>query len=353
MKNMGAVTAEIPKVSIVVPVYNTDLNLLDQCIRSILNQSFGDFELLLIDDGSKKACAAALDEYMHNDGRIVVYHQENGGVSVARNRGLVLAKGEYITFVDSDDAVAPDFLQRYLRYMEAYNLDMVIGGREELYENGKRRTIPVSTCEAECFLLECREKLAEMLLTDHILGVPELHNCICEPWGRIIKSDLAKKAVFPVGIKIGEDLLYNLCLCNYVSRVGFIKENLYYYRIVAESAMRKPRNDEVERIQGFLLQAEAFVKEFYPQKVHAYYMCVILRYGYIIQKQKFLSGCACKRIAAIHPFAEAFRNIDVSKVLLKQRHKLVILFARYKMWDLISVMFGVNYIKTRLFECLF
>ena len=88
-----------PKISIIVPVYNVEL-FLPRCIDSILNQSFADFELLLIDDGSKDKSGAICDEYAEKDKRIKVFHKVNGGVSSARNLGLEKSKGEYITFVD-------------------------------------------------------------------------------------------------------------------------------------------------------------------------------------------------------------------------------------------------------------
>lgn len=98
-----------PKVSVIVPVYNVE-KLLQRCIDSILAQTFTDFELLLIDDGSKDKSGEICDEYAAKDSRIRVFHKQNGGVSTARNLGIDKAQGEWIYFVDSDDIVLPSAL---------------------------------------------------------------------------------------------------------------------------------------------------------------------------------------------------------------------------------------------------
>ena len=93
-----------PKISVIVPVYNTE-KYLRRCIDSVLAQTYQDFELLLIDDGSKDSSGAICDEYAAKDARVRVFHKENGGVSSARNLGLDNARGEWVTFVDSDDYI--------------------------------------------------------------------------------------------------------------------------------------------------------------------------------------------------------------------------------------------------------
>lgn len=112
-----------PRVSIIIPVYNTD-SYLRKCIDSVLNQTVSDFELLLIDDGSSDGCSSICDEYSQHDYRIKVIHKKNQGVSVARNVGLDLAKGYWITFVDSDDWIESTYLETLLNFSDA---DIVMG----------------------------------------------------------------------------------------------------------------------------------------------------------------------------------------------------------------------------------
>lgn len=112
-------------VSIVVPVYNVE-NYLHECVNSILTQSYGNFELILVDDGSTDKSAGICEEYATCDTRIIVVHKANGGVSSARNMALDIAQGKYVIFVDSDDYVEPNYIERLLEYIEGNaNLDFV------------------------------------------------------------------------------------------------------------------------------------------------------------------------------------------------------------------------------------
>jgi glycosyltransferase involved in cell wall biosynthesis len=122
----------MPKISVIVPVYNAG-EYLHRCVDSILAQTFADFELLLIDDGSKDSSAAICNEYAAKDSRVRVFHKENGGVSSARNLGLDNVKGEWITFVDSDDYVLPAFLATFVELSNS-NLDLCIQGIVPNYE---------------------------------------------------------------------------------------------------------------------------------------------------------------------------------------------------------------------------
>ena len=117
----------MPLVSIIVPIYNT-FSTLYRCIDSILAQSYTDFELLLINDGSVDGSGFICDEYAAKDSRVRVCHKQNGGVSSARNLGLDNACGEWITFIDSDDYVLPSYLFRLTSCLDA---DWIIGGYRE------------------------------------------------------------------------------------------------------------------------------------------------------------------------------------------------------------------------------
>ena len=115
----------MPEFSIIVPVYKVE-KYLSRCIKSILSQEFGNFELILVDDGSPDSCGKICDEFAKNDARISVIHKDNGGVSSARNCGLKQACGRYICFVDSDDIIARNTLQLVQESINQFNPDMVI-----------------------------------------------------------------------------------------------------------------------------------------------------------------------------------------------------------------------------------
>lgn len=120
----------MPKVSIVIPVYNVE-KLLDRCIKSLLNQTYKDYELIFIDDGSKDNSLKILEKYKQNK-KIKILTQKNNGPAITRNRGIKLAKGEYIMFVDSDDYVSKEYIEKYYTAIIADNYDLVIGGYQKV-----------------------------------------------------------------------------------------------------------------------------------------------------------------------------------------------------------------------------
>lgn len=124
-------------ISIIVPVYKVE-PYLRQCVDSILNQTYRDLEILLIDDGSPDCCGKICDEYEKKDKRVRVFHTENRGLSIARNLGLKETQGDYIGFVDSDDWIEPDMYEVLLKCLEETGADICVCGYS--YENGIRTT---------------------------------------------------------------------------------------------------------------------------------------------------------------------------------------------------------------------
>ena len=126
----------MPRISVIVPVYNVE-RYLPACIDSILNQSFYDLEVILIDDGSPDRCGVICDEYSHKDKRIKVIHQDNHGVSFARNEGLKIATGDYYGFVDPDDFISPDMYCTMIKAAEDEDAGIAICGFAFCTENGR------------------------------------------------------------------------------------------------------------------------------------------------------------------------------------------------------------------------
>ena len=104
----------MPKISVIVPVYKAE-KFLATCIESILNQTYGNLEIILVDDGSPDSCGKICEKYALSDSRVKVVHQKNAGVAAARNVGLDLAEGDYVTFVDSDDYIQPQMYEKLIR----------------------------------------------------------------------------------------------------------------------------------------------------------------------------------------------------------------------------------------------
>ena len=124
-----------PELSIIVPVYNVE-QVLEKCLLSIKNQTYQNYEVIMIDDGSNDKSGKICDKYMEKDNTYRVIHKKNEGVSKARNYGLDMAKGKYVMFIDSDDSILPDMFEKYINEIKISNVDVVIGGVIQ-YENGE------------------------------------------------------------------------------------------------------------------------------------------------------------------------------------------------------------------------
>jgi len=181
----------MPKISVIVPVYNVE-KYLAKCIDSILAQTFTDFECILINDGSPDNSPAICDEYAKKDERMKVIHKENGGVSSARNTGLDIAQGEWITFADSDDWVDENYLE--LMYSNAIknNCDLSICGFKSVDEKGNINavfSIIVPIYKVEKYLDECVQSVLPQSFTDYecVLvdgGSPDNCPAMCDEYAK-------------------------------------------------------------------------------------------------------------------------------------------------------------------------
>lgn len=232
----------MPKVSVIVPVYNVE-KYLESCIDCILNQTFSDFDLILVDDGSTDASSDICDEYEKKDNRIHVIHQQNGGSSNARNTGLVYAlhhsTSEWITWVDSDDLIN----NRYIEYL----LNACIIMKKE-----------ISVCG---FSLNFDEVTSAKTSPEYQVGYTEF--CWCDDtvetpvlWGKIYKKSLWENIRFPDG-KTYDDAYTTYRVLFQVKQIVFFNSKLYFYRQADNSLMHSKWNirrlDSIEAIEQQLL----------------------------------------------------------------------------------------------------
>lgn len=197
-------------ISIIVPIYKAE-KYIHRCIDSILTQNHTDFELLLVDDGSPDNCGAICDAYAARDSRVRVFHKENGGVSSARNLGLDHAQGEWITFVDSDDWLETEFLERLVAAPES---DLVVGGCYRT--SGKNE--PLSDAH---YVKDSVASFLELYLDKLLLRTP---------WGKLYRRCLFEDnhIRFNKDIRFGEDTLVvfeYLCHCDNISSVAYCGYN--------------------------------------------------------------------------------------------------------------------------------
>lgn len=213
-----------PLVSVIVPVYNTEMYL-HKCIDSILNQSFANFELLLVDDGSTDDSGKICDKYAIADLRIQVVHKPNEGVSIARNVGVELAIGEYIIFVDSDDWVDVNFLE--LIVSDKSNADILYYGNKCQYENGN--VVAYIPHAITCLQREDIEKEILQLKCNR-----ENFKYYGYTWNKVFKNSIIKtyNIRFEPHLNRREDELFTSEYCRYIHSLSVIPEPIYNYRVL-------------------------------------------------------------------------------------------------------------------------
>ena len=205
------------KISVIVPAYNAEKTL-HRCVDSILAQTFEDFELILVDDGSKDSSGRICDEYAAKDSRIRVVHKSNGGVSSARNAGLDIASGEYVAFIDSDDYIDNDYLLSFTRY----NADLIVSGATTI-SNNKTITIQSHSLNGSIFKSSFQEIISEH--SDRVY--------IRAPWSKAFSNAIIKKhnIRFDNRIRYAEDYLFTLTFIKYSNNISFVQSYGYNYII--------------------------------------------------------------------------------------------------------------------------
>lgn len=235
------------KVSIIVPVYNVE-KYLEKCIDSILNQTFHEFELILVDDGSNDLSGEICEKYKKNDFRIRVIHKKNGGLSSARNSGLSIAKGEYISFIDSDDYIDKDMISILYNNIIKNEADISICDYYEVYSNEKK--IERVNCDNVEVVMNNTEALNKIYEEKGWLYVVA--------WNKLYKKELFENIKFMEG-KIHEDeiiaheLLYN------AKRIVYTNKKLYYYLQRKDSIMGESFNiKKLDIIDALKYRADFF-----------------------------------------------------------------------------------------------
>lgn len=214
-----------PKLSVIIPVYNAE-DTLERCVDSVLQQTFSDYEIIIIDDGSSDCSGKICDLYVVQDKRIHVIHQKNCGVSAARNAGIDAACGQYIMFIDSDDEIKQSFLKDYVVAIEKMDCDVIIGGYTKIKADGSRTVqLPIKdgVCQSETW--------------EYICKYPEQFGYL---WNKLFRRDIVQKAELRLRADLysQEDLDFCLSYFRYCSQFGFVsnKDYQYYYKV----GKRKP-----------------------------------------------------------------------------------------------------------------
>lgn len=212
-----------PLVSVIIPIYKVE-KYLDRCIKTILDQAYNNLEIILVDDGSPDNCPQMCDEWAKKDSRINVIHKENGGVSSARNMGLDASTGEYISFIDPDDIIHPDY----------YDILMSnIGNSDCIICNFKKFSNEIEFENKNSYTTETLTSIEAIKK-----GFFKNSNIFYVVWNKIIKSDIAKKQRFDETMKNCEDSLFAYNVILSCEEIKYVEAPLYGYYIREDGAVK-------------------------------------------------------------------------------------------------------------------
>lgn len=307
------------KISVIMPVYQAERYVSD-AVKSVLAQSFTDFELLLIDDGSTDRSPHICDSLAAHDARIKVFHQPNGGVSAARNKGIALAKGEYISFVDADDLIAPNMLEVLYQSAREHDADISCCGLVQVDLQGVAHT---QYCTGERVLVRDMEYLIGQFFVS-----PVYKEILYGPCNKIIRADIVKAVCFDTRFCIAEDLLFNFVCMEKAESFYLDNQGLYHYVKRKNSATTKafsPKRFDYIYVADLLLES---CRRSYPQVypdaltwtfVHKLNMCYALRKQPDLKRQhaQFYTFCA--------EFCKKHKNDVWKRLGLKHKIKLMLL----------------------------
>ncbi len=236
-------------ISIIIPVYNTS-KYLDQCLQSVLDQTYTDWECILVDDGSTDNSGEICDNWGKKDNRFIIIHQKNQGVSAARNQGIKKSKGEYLCFIDSDDWVTPYYLTHLLSGMKENEIDMVVTGT--IHE--------ASRPEIHAPQENCKIKIESKYTKVFIENVGLFYG----PCAILFKTSLIKSnhKTFPKDLSFGEDTTFVFSYLHHVRDIALAPFADYHYRI-SETATLSYRFGEIKTLIRYDLwkMRESFYKE--------------------------------------------------------------------------------------------
>lgn len=243
----------MPEISVIVPVYKAE-QYLKRCVKSILEQTYQDFELILVDDGSPDNSPSLCDEWAKNDNRIHVIHKENGGASSARNAGLKEATGNWVTFADSDDWLDKTALKTLYDLAKKYNVPMVIGGMRVVQKYTDTKT----TAKQDAVVLSRTDLMSRFF---RLNGEPDTHRV----WGMIVQRNILDGYTFIEG-KMNEDVEACYYLARKCEAAVYTDAPLYNYfknvEGVTNSGFNKKKLDLIDIWDIIQKQVEQFTPEY-------------------------------------------------------------------------------------------
>lgn len=311
-------------ISIIIPVYNAE-KYINRCIKSIVNQSYQELEIIVVNDGSTDNSLSICTTLAMQDNRIKVISQENGGVSKARNTGIRFAKGEYVMFLDSDDYMLPDMCKTMLDVLQGKHVDCVICGIQE----------------PECGLWCPQRSIDYSTLVDFKRDfIYQLNTELLSPcWNKIFKRQLITN-LFNDNISFGEDLIFDLEYLNNCTCLSFITTPLVYHdKQVAGSLVTKTglqRLMDIEKIHKVIMQFAG--EENITQDLHKKYIRDLTVYVRFLFLDKRITFSDKKKILKKWIQGAYLNYMPLMNIKTCLSNSLLLFFLKYRCWSLANIL---------------
>lgn len=321
-------------ISIIIPIYKVE-KYINECLDSILNQTYTKLEILLIDDGSPDESGLICDKYASKDNRIKVIHKKNEGVSSARNTGLDLSNGKYVCFVDADDFIEKNFCEKMLNTLKKHNADCVACGYNRIYKRKKEKII-----EKEGYELNKEEFLKKLLLVQSGLGF-----CHTKIWKRSVINEIR----FNEDLKVGEDALFCIEVGKNLEKFYMLNDSLYNYRYNENSVVREFDEHYVDKYLKAMKITKKYIERNYQndekvcERVNNYisYHLLLVIINYCMNPKNGLNfleqSKKTKEVCNITEFKEAIEKTNYCGFSITR--KITIFTLKHKLY-LITVYIG-------------
>lgn len=295
-----------PLISVIVPIYNVE-KYLARCVDSIVNQTYKNLEIILVDDGSPDCCPQMCDDYAEKDSRIKAVHKKNGGLSDARNAGMAVATGEYISFIDSDDYVSDDFFECLLDVMNKENSDIAECSVVKFYEDNRfdefSDDLSVKTYDTQDAMSAL---IAENPFHQHV-------------WNKLYKTELVKDIPYAVG-KLNEDEFWTYRVFGRANKVARLNKTMYYYFQRSSSIMGVGYNiRRLDALEG-KVNRQKYIENNFPDlstqaKIDLYGSCMFAYQSVL----KFMSGADKKKALELIRKYRKMYNLSFDEIKLADK----------------------------------
>lgn len=307
-----------PKVSVIVPVYKVE-KYLNRCVQSIRKQTLSDIEIILVDDGSPDKCPAMCDEYAKQDSRIKVIHKENAGLGMARNSGIEVATGDYVTFCDSDDWLDKTAYENIYNHCRENDLDMCSFQPRRIRTDGTIIDLPC--VKAKKF--EGKKELQEFVLG--LIG-KDYTNPHSETYGMSSCMALFRRKIYNESnvrypserVVASEDLIFLLNFAPYLHKIEIVPDVYYNYLINPNSISRSYDEAKFTRLIRMLDEIQAYCKKHFPKRVYInhYYTQQLRVFKVALKFTSYSKGPFLKKLKILsnitkHPYLNEFYKSKV------------------------------------------